>query len=165
MQSLFIEIDGGMFNLECNLIIGVLYKIQNACVDVFNERMCDVLNVVQKKQKICYFLGDLNIDLFECENHKPTATFLKNLYTENVFSLITKPTRITNVSATLIDHVLTNNFDVNSKHMQGILCTSISDHYAFFHIAGNVENATYGGDISPILQRNYRQINIKKNLD
>ena len=165
MESLFIEIEGGMFNLECNLIIGVLYRMPNACVDVFNEMICDVLNIVQKERKICYFIGDLNIDLLKCENHKPTATFLENWYTYSVFPLITKPTRITNESATLIDHVLTNNFDVNSKHMQGILCTSISDHYAIFHIAGNAENASFGVEISPILQRNYSQRNINNFLN
>ena len=162
MESLFIEIEGGMFNLDCSLIIGVLYRMSNVCVDVFNERMCDILNTVQKERKICYFLGDLNIDLLKYENHKPTATFLENLYTYSVFPLITKPTRITNESATLIDHVLTNNFDVNSKHMQGILCTSISDHYAIFHVAGNAENDSRGGDIQPVLQRNYCQRNVNK---
>ena len=56
MESLFIEIEGGMFNLECNLIIGVLYKMPNACVDVFNEIMCDALNIVQKERKFVIFL-------------------------------------------------------------------------------------------------------------
>ena len=93
------------------------------------------------------------------------AIFPENLYTYIFFPLITKPTRITNESATFIDHVLTNNLDVNWKHMQGILCTRISDHYAIFHIAGNAENASYGGDISPILQRNYSQRNINKFLN
>ena len=81
MESLLIEIEGGMFNLECRLIIEVLYRMSNACVDVFNERMCDFFNIVQKERKICCFLGDLNIDLLKCENHMPTATFLENLYT------------------------------------------------------------------------------------
>ena len=160
-----LKLKGGGVNIECNLIIGVLYRMPNACVDVFNERMCDVLNIVQKERKICCCLGDLNIDLLKCENHKPTMTYLENLYTYNVFPLIMKPTRITNESATLMDHVLTNNFDVNSKHMQGILCTSISDHYAIFHMAGNAENASFGGEISPILQRNYSQRNINKFLN
>ena len=124
--------------------------------------MCDILNTVQKGRKICYFLGDLNIDLRKYENHKPTATVLENLYTHSVFPLITKPIRITNDSATLIDHVLTNIFDVNSKHMQGILCTSISDHYAIFHEAGNAENDSRCGDIQPVLQRNYCQRNVNK---
>ena len=140
--------------------------MSKACFDVFNERMCDILSIVQKDRKICYCFGDLNIDLLKGENHKPTTTFLQNLYTYNhVFPQITKPTRITNESATLIDHVLTFNFDVNSKHMQGILCASISNHYAIFHMAGNAENASYGGDISPILRRNCSQRNINKFLN
>ena len=28
--------------------------------------MCDILNIVQKERKICYFLGDLNIDILKC---------------------------------------------------------------------------------------------------
>ena len=84
-ESLFIEIEGGMLNLECNLIIGVLFRMPNACVDVFNEIMCDVLNIVKRERKICYLLGDLNIDLLKCENHKPTAKFLENLYAYSVF--------------------------------------------------------------------------------
>ena len=93
---------------------------------------------------------------------KPTATFLEIIYTNSVFPLITKTTRKTNESATLIDPVLTYNFDVNSKHTQGILYTSISDHYAIFHVAGNAENDSCGGDITPVLQRNYCQKNINK---
>ena len=46
--------------------------------------------------------------------------------------------------------------------MQGILCTSISDHYAIFHVAGNAENDSRGGDITPVLQRNYCQRNVNK---
>ena len=53
------------------------------------------------------------------------------------FLLITKPTRVTDKTATLIYHILTNNFDANASHIQGILCNSISDHYAVFHIACN----------------------------
>ena len=46
--------------------------------------------------------------------------------------------------------------------MQGILCTSISDHYAIFHVAGNAENDSRGGDIQPVLQRNCCQRNVNK---
>ena len=40
-----------------------------------------------------------------------------------------------------------------------------SDHYANFHIAGNAEKASCGGDISPILQRNYSQRTINNFLN
>ena len=60
-------------------------------------------------------------------------------YANNMFPLIVKPTRVTDKSATLIDHIMTNNLDVYSRHRQGILMSSISDHYAVFHMAGNAQ--------------------------
>ena len=57
-------------------------------------------------------LGDLNIDLLKYEEHRLTSSFLDMLYSNNVFPLTTKPTGVTQTNATLIDHVLTNNFDV-----------------------------------------------------
>ena len=122
--------------------------------------MSDIMNIVQREQKIYYFLGNLNVDLLKHESHQSTAAFLDSLYLYNVFPLITKPTRVTRESATLIDHVLTNNFDINSKHVQGILCTSISDHYAIFHIAGNA-GITSVDDI-PVVKRNFTQNNMTR---
>ena len=46
---------------------------------------------------------------------------------------------MTETTATLIDHILPNNIDIASDHLQGILCTDIEDHYAIFHIAGNIK--------------------------
>ena len=63
---------------------------------------------------------------------------LDTIYACNVFPLITKPTWVTETTATLIDHILTNNIDTVSDHLQGLLCTDISDHYAIFLIAGNI---------------------------
>ena len=57
-----------------------------------------------------------------------------------MFPLIVKPTRLTEKSATLIDHIWTNNFDVHSQHKQGVLLTSMSDHYGIFHITGSKMN-------------------------
>ena len=160
MESLFIEIDKNVFNLSSNVVVGVIYRMPNTCMEIFNDRMSDIMNIVQRERKICYFLGDLNVDLLKHESHQSTAAFLDSLYSYNVFPLITKPTRVTRESATLIDHVLTNNFDINSKHVQGILCTSISDHYAIFHIAGNA-GITSADDI-PVLKRNFTQNNMTR---
>ena len=156
MESLFIEIDKNVFNLSSNVVVCVI----NTCMEIFNDRMSDIMNIVQREWEICYFLGDLNVDLLIHESHQSTAAFLDFLYSYNVFPLITKPTRVTKESATLIDHVLTNNFDINSKHVQGILCTSISDHYAIFHIASNA-GITSADDI-PVLKRNFTQNNMTR---
>ena len=133
----------------------------NSSVDVFNDRISDVMNVIQKERKLCYLLGDLNIDFLKADDHRATGELLDVLYCNNVFPLITKPTRVTSTTATLIDHIITNNFVDDMVHIQGILCTSISDHYAVFHVACNAKTDHAKTDM-PLLKRNIGQRNIKK---
>ena len=95
MESLFIEIDKNVFNLASNVVVGVIYRMPNTCMEIFNDRMSDIMNIVQRERKLCYFLGDLNVDLLKYESHQSTAAFLDTLYSYNVFPLITKPTRVT----------------------------------------------------------------------
>ena len=52
--------------------------------------------------------------------------------------MITKPTRVTDFSATLIDHIYTNKKNLNCK--SGILVTDVSDHFGIFSILKNVNN-------------------------
>ena len=67
--------------------------------------MTDIMNKVIKENKLFYVLGDLNIDLLKYVEHRLTSSFVDILYSNNVFPLITKPTRETQTTATLIDHV------------------------------------------------------------
>ena len=71
----------------------------DSSVDIFNDRMADILNMVNKETKLFYVLGDLNIDLLKYEEHRLTSSFLDMLYSNNVFPLITKPTRVTQISS------------------------------------------------------------------
>ena len=45
--------------------------------------------------------------------------------------MITKPTRVTQSSATLIDHVYSNNIEYSSS--SGVIITDIADHFGIFH--------------------------------
>ena len=108
-------------------------------------------------------MGDLNINLFKIEEHRQTSNYLDIMYSHSLFPLITKPTRVTGNSATLIDHIFTNNFGTNVTHTQGILCTTICYHYAVFHIAGNMHggrNSSAGENDTPVMKRNICQRNI-----
>ena len=109
-------------------------------------------------------MGDLNIDLFKCDDHKPTSNFLDTMYSYNMFPLIrliVKPTHVTEKSATLFDHIWTNNFDVHSQHKQGILLTSMLDHYGIFHITGSKMNESSGNE-NVCLKRDMCHRNIEK---
>ena len=134
-----------------------------ACVEIFTDRLTDIMNVIEKEHKLCYIMGYLNIDFLKSDDHKSTGALLDVLHSYNVhvFPLITKPTRVTEKTATLIDHIWTNNFDVDTNHIQGIFCTSMTDHYAIFHIAGNISHDDIVKDL-PNLRRDIGQKNIKK---
>ena len=71
---------------------------------------------------------------------------------------------MTQTTATLIDHVLTNNFDILGKHRQGISCTDMSDHYAVFHVAGNTMSKSKDY-LSPTVKRDMSHRNIQKCID
>ena len=144
LEMIVVEIENDVFKTNSNVIMGLIYRIPNTPIEVFNDRIADILNTAEKEQKICYFMGDLNIDLFKTEEHRQTSHFLDIMYSH--FPLITKPTRVTGNSATLIDQIFTNDFETNVTHTQGILCTSISEHYNVFHIAGNMHGGQSSSD-------------------
>ena len=50
-------------------------------------------------------MGDLNINLLNHTSHNATSNFLNTLLTHSLIPLITRPTRITQKSATLLDHI------------------------------------------------------------
>ena len=161
METVFIEADKGVYNTCSNIVIRVIYRMPNSSVDTFNERISDILNVIQKEHKLCYLLRDLNIDFLKADEHRATGEILDVSYCCNVFPFITKPTRVTSTTATLIDDIVINNLDDNMMHIQGILCTSISDHYAFFHVASNTRTDHTQTEM-PLLKRNMGQRNISK---
>ena len=162
MESIFIEIDSSVYCTKSNIVVGLIYRMPDSSVEVFNERIDGVLNTIKREKKIVYLMGDLNINFLKCDNHKLTSDFIELIYSYGVFPLICKPTRVTKDTATLIDHILTNNFDVESHHNQGILCSSISDHFTVFHIAGNKMGVDTTDQSRPVLQRNFSQRNINR---
>ena len=86
------------------------------------------------KNKLCYFLGDYDINILNYESHRATADFADILYSYVLFPLINRPTRITSNSATLIDNVFTDNLVALEKSTNDILVTDMIDHFPVFHI-------------------------------
>ena len=62
------------------------------------------LSKISKENNICYLMGDFNSNLMNHQSHSVTGEFLDALYSNVFFPLITRPTRITSHSATLIDN-------------------------------------------------------------
>ena len=68
-------------------------------------------------------MGDFNIDLRSCTNHK----WLNLLQLFDLSQLVTEPTRVTQTSSSLIDHVYSSNPENISECF--VPFYSISDHF------------------------------------
>ena len=86
----------------------------------------NIFKILTKEIKNRYLLGDFNIDLLKDETHRPTSDFLDLIYSYHLIPTIFKPTRITEISATVIDNIMTT-FNENIK--TGIIVTDIADHF------------------------------------
>ena len=78
-----------------------------------------------------YLLGDINLDLLKYSRCNQVTNYVDLLFSFGLLQIITKPTRCTPKSATLIDHIITNAIqsDLNSS----ILISYMSDHFPVIH--------------------------------
>ena len=77
-------------------------------------------------------MGDININLLNFEKHLKTKYYLEGLFSNEFVPIIVKPTRITASSATLIDHMYTNN--ITTTGQAGIIITDLADHFRTFYL-------------------------------
>ena len=134
IESIFIEVNKDQLNTTKNILIGVIYRPPNQNMDIFNEKISEMLETIRKEEKFCYLLGDCNINILNYESHRLTGDFVDLLSSYSFLPLITRPTRITASSATLIDNIFTNHIENLDHSTQGLLVTDVSDHYPIFHI-------------------------------
>ena len=125
----------------------------------FSEKVNEIISGVTKGNKHCYITGGFNLDLLKHESHSVTAQFIESLFAFGFLPKITKPTRITAHSATLIDNIFTNNTTVSSK--SGLIISDISDHLpivsiCFGHYLGKDSNGFTIRDTSEIRVNEFR---------
>jgi len=134
IESTFIELNGKSVGQERNVIVGIIYRPPNTDIHIFNQYLISVLSLIKTENKISYIMGDYNINILNSESHGDTGRFLDIMYSHSFIPLITKPTRITHDSATIIDNIFTNDIAYSKTLMHGILYTDISDHFPVFAI-------------------------------
>jgi hypothetical protein len=102
----------------------------------------------------CTLVGDYNIDLLKIKEKTHYHDYLLNMLSFGFYPQITLPTRFTDTSASLIDHVFSNISASEHECSAGILLSQISDHLPYFycckHGAPTVQNTkhVYNRDIN-----------------
>ena len=95
----------------------------------FNELM---VKLSRERNKKVYITGDFNFDLLKITSHTTTSNFYDKITSNLLIPLILLPTKINKKNNTLIDNILTNQF--NPDTISGNLTVNISDHLPSFMI-------------------------------
>ena len=125
-ESTFIEITtkGGF-----PVIIGSMYKPPNIDAKVFLGTLKETIEKSRAhKKKPEIIIGmDHNLDLLKSDSHKDTHTLLDLLLQNQLYPSITRPSRVTQTTATLIDNIFISEKFHRSFH-SAVLTNDISDH-------------------------------------
>jgi hypothetical protein len=100
-------------------------------------------------------MGDYNINLINSESHDPTSDFI-DMFSNNCFPCISKPTRVTSNTATLMDNIFSNAISLDNV-VNGVLITDLTDHYPVFSICYAEETVNPTENI--LISRNYSYAN------
>ena len=117
-----------------NIIISCIYRTPGSCLDTFDEKLAAMFSNSNDK-KVQIICGDFNIDLLNPNGHQKTTDFIHTMYSNCLFPVIIKPSRITIDTATLIDNIFTNKID--HEIVGGLLINDISYHLPVFAIFQN----------------------------
>ena len=139
IESIFIEIDKDQVGKDRNVIAGVIYRPPDTDISTFNDYLSELLSKVKTERKFIACLGDFNISLLNIESHEPTHEFADVMYSHSLFPCVTKPTRVTSKTASLIDNIFCNGDTNNHGIFTGIYYTDISDHFPIFYIDNNAK--------------------------
>ena len=113
------------------IVIGTDYTPPDINVNLFNEHLNDLLRKISNERKKCIIMADFNINLLKIDTHGQTTDFIHGMFASAFYPTISRPTRVVQQTATLIDNIITNmhGYPVTS----GILYNDISDHFPVFN--------------------------------
>ena len=124
LESLTIEVKT---NQE-SLLLCALYRPPNSSDKDFIKNYSRLLNKFSPHQLNRLIIGlDHNLDLIKHDKHRITSEFNELNLDHQLLPTITKPTRITRSTATLIDNIIIGK-DLQTDYESSILVTDISDH-------------------------------------
>lgn len=131
-EILMVSVHGDVTNGK-KIIIGNLYRPPKDLADTktrFIEEYDIVVSSLDKHEQI-YICGDSNIDLLKYESQPRVRDFFLANHSHCLYPKLHKPTRITDISQTLIDNVFYRP-NTGTTVLGGILTHRLSDHQPYF---------------------------------
>ena len=106
------------------ILVGITYRPPDQS-GFLNNLSAAITGTTSFDANEAYILGDLNIDL-----QKRQSNYREFCSLHGLKQLITSPTRVTETTSSLLDHVLTNSCDRVSQ--SGVIDIGISDHQIIY---------------------------------
>ena len=143
-----------------SLIVSSLYRPPNCSEKEFLKSYKRWLKKFSMEERRRLIVGmDHNLDLIKSDKHQPTKEFIEINLENELIPTITKPTRITRNTATLIDNIMIGR-NYQSVYTSMILLTDISDHCPTMLELPNID--IYKTEPKKIQTRKLNPININK---
>ena len=124
-ENLFVEVslDGRKL-----IVIGLIYRHPTNKFNEFQDQFLQTISKIEQDKLEFTICGD-----FLKHNSTPKIDdYLNNIYAEGCNNVINKPTRITETSATLLDHIYTN--ITNKITRKGILALNFRSFTSFLYV-------------------------------
>ena len=108
-------------------LVGNFYRSPSLSTSSLHDYLDNVLTALDRHgNKNITIGGDFNVDLCNYEHNQDSQALIDTFAKHNFVQLINRPTRVTEHSATLIDHIYTNK--VSDVVTTGVVTLDISDH-------------------------------------
>ena len=122
-------------NLSTKITIGAMYRhpnVRSNDIEEFCEALCNTIHKITKRNGTFYLLENMNIDLNINKRSMGSSLYLEHLTSCGSLPIITIPTRVTEPSSTIFDHITTNDY-AHIINPEVIRCDNeLSEHYVVF---------------------------------
>ena len=114
------------------IIVISAYRLPNTNPVEFITRLTSTIHTIKKDKNASLIVGlDHNLDFLKSSTHAPTHKFIDEMLDLGMFPTITRPTRITHQTATLIDNILVDQW-YQEQYKSSVIIDHISDHLLCF---------------------------------
>ena len=137
-ESIFVEL---CLKNGDKIVIGSIYRPPNTDANTFVDEYCELLRIIKRNKYKNIVIGlDHNLDLLKSHHHVHTERFIEVNLDHLLIPTITRPTRITKTTATLIDNIIISQ-NLCGNFLSGIVMYDISDHLPSYCILSNIESS------------------------
>jgi len=112
-------------------IIGGIYRHPGHDIKNLEQNLDIIFSKIQQRRLLCIIAGDINIDLLKYSLHSTNKGYIDNFISNNILPVIVMPTRITDRSATLVDHIYYSEGSYKNNNnlvKSGNIWCDITDH-------------------------------------